>query len=209
MIERETKIKICGIQDKESALFTANLGVDFLGFVFVPENRYYIEPIRAREINARLKNFKGGIVGVFIDEQPSRVNEIVDLCELTHVQLHGSESPDYCRMIEGANIIKAFPLGSKSTAAEILKKLSSYNVPLYVLDRVEQGRGEQVDLSLAQQIAEKYPIFLAGGINPQNVEEAVKTVRPFGVDVASGVETLGVKDFSKIKTFIEKVRSIK
>ncbi len=209
MLERETRIKICGLQDEETALFTAEAGADFLGFVFVPEHRYYIKPVVVKGIVARLKSFGGGIVGVFVDEEVKRVNEIIELCSLAHVQLHGNESPEYCCMIRGAQVIKALRVGSQFTTEEVFKRLTSYDVDLYVLDRIEPGKGELVELSLAQQVAEEYPIFLAGGINPENVEQAIRAVRPFGVDVASGVEANDIKDFKKIKNLIQAVRSIR
>lgn len=203
----ETKVKICGIQEIVSAHAAIDYGVDFLGFVFVPKHRYFITPDDAKKIIVSLGKLSIGFVGVFINENRKKVNQISQYCGLTHVQLHGNESPQYCKQISN-QVIKTLAIKNSDTTEEIINQLRSYTVPFFLLDRFNQGEGKRIRYDLGAEIASKYPIFFAGGINPDNVKETIKAVRPFAIDVASGVETNGIKDPIKIRNLITSVKSI-
>ncbi len=189
------KVKICGIRTIEAAQTAVDAGADFLGFNFVRSSRRFIEPEKAREIIKKVKG-KIPIVGVFQDEMLHKVNELIRFLELDLVQLHGNESDDYCHKVT-TSVIKAF----RFPAA-----MKQYNVAYYMIDREKQGQGEMVNLDKAAELAEKFPLFFSGGLTPENVAEVVNKVKPYAVDVASGVETDGVQDVKKIKVFVRRAR---
>jgi len=210
-----TRIKICGISDETRALAAAEAGADFIGLVFAPSKRQII-PAKAREIVDAVK--KSGavtkVVGVFVNAPVFQINEIADFCALDVVQLNGDESWEYCSKIANP-IIKAIRIGGQSlqdlyTELSAAGKLLTGHRLITLLDsRVEGkygGTGESFNWNLAQQIAEKFRVIIAGGLDPNNVARLIETVAPWGVDVSSGVETGGVKDTFKIKAFIEAVR---
>lgn len=213
-----TKIKICGLSQLKHAGAAVEAGADFLGFVFATSPRQ-ITPERAREIVSALKDRPTcpAIVGVFVNTPAEDVNQIADYCRLDWVQLSGDEPSEYCRQIQRP-IIKAVHVGSGQSTAEIAAQLQAgFDMALgldiiYLLDKktegVYGGTGQAFDWVLAKELAQGFPFFLAGGLSPQNVAQAVKIVHPWGVDVSSGVETMGVKDAFKIKAFIEAVRGV-
>jgi len=155
------------------------------------------------------------VVGVFVNAPASQVNEIADFCALDCVQLSGDESWEYCREIIEP-IIKAIRIGQQSPE-ELCAELSAGGELLpaqrfiTLLDSQVEGKyggtGESFNWNLAQQVAEKFPVIIAGGLNPKNVARLIETVRPWGVDVSSGVESNGLKDASKIRAFVKAVRS--
>jgi len=210
-----TRVKICGIRDKNHALAAVEAGADFIGLVFAPSKRQ-VSPAKACEIASAVKksNNSTKVVGVFANAPSSQVNELADFCALDWVQLSGDESWEYCRRVIKP-VIKAIRVGPQSPE-ELYAELSTGNrllsaqkfIPL--LDsRVEGkygGTGEGFDWKLAQEAAKRFPIIVAGGLDPENVARLIETVAPWGVDVSSGVETGGVKDPAKIKAFIEAVR---
>ena len=212
-----TRIKICGIRDKANALAAVEAGADFIGLVFAPSKRQ-ISPAKAREIVSAVKKNSDAtkVVGVFVNTPSSQVNKLADFCALDWIQLSGDESWEYCREIVRP-IIKAIRVGRQSPE-ELYAELSTGDKSLpqqsftALLDSQIEGKyggtGESFDWNLAQQIAKRFPILIAGGLDPQNVAGLIETVAPWGVDVSSGVETGGVKDTSKIKTFIEAVRKV-
>lgn len=208
MKEKEVKLKICGFQDAEAAVVAAQEGVDLLGFVFVPDHPYEVSLEDARSIVCALGQLSVRSVGIFQDAPIDRVNDIVKNVGLMHVQLHGEEPPDYCKRVEGAIVIKAFGVNSDVRVTDLLKRLNQYIVDLYVLDRVQQGVGSRVPLGVAREVARHFPIFLAGGITPENALEIINHVSPFGIDVASGADTNGKKDIAKIKSLIEAVKGV-
>jgi phosphoribosylanthranilate isomerase len=210
-----TRVKICGIRDKTHALAAVEAGADFIGLVFAPSKRQ-VTPTQAREIASAVKKSSDAtkVVGVFVNAPASQVNEIADFCALDCVQLSGDESWEYCREVVEP-VIKAIRIGQQSPA-ELYAELSAGGQLLpqqrfiALLDSQVEGKyggtGESFNWNLAQQVAKRFPVIIAGGLDPENVSRLIERVRPWGVDVSSGVETGGVKDIAKIKAFIEAVR---
>ncbi len=192
-------VKICGITSEEDALLAVAMGADAVGFIFAPSSRQ-IAPVRAGDIAKRLPP-EVLTVGVFRDASPARVIDITHKAGLKAVQLHGAETVDQVHEVRASipYVIKAFPAGSSK-----LKKLDDYWCDAVLVDSPTPGSGETFDWSLAKQAAYRSPrMILAGGLNPDNVAEAIATVRPWGVDVASGVESSpGNKDPRLIRAFI-------
>jgi phosphoribosylanthranilate isomerase len=213
-----TRIKICGITDETNALAAADAGADFIGLVFAHSKRQVI-PARAREIADAVKKSSAAtkVVGVFVNAPVFQINEIADFCALDVVQLSGNESWEDCRKIANP-IIKAIRVG-RQPLEDICAELSAASRLLArrrfitLLDSEVEGKyggtGESFNWDLAKEVAKKYPVIIAGGLAPQNVAMLIKRVSPWGVDVSSGVESNGVKDASKIRAFIEAVRSTK
>lgn len=199
------KIKICGLRTPDMALAVSTMGADALGFVFAPSPRR-VEPELVREITAQLPPFMSA-VGVFVDEDPFRVQEIADYCRLDYVQLHGQESPAYCKLLQ-VKTIKAIRVRDMQS----IEQMPDYSgvVSGFLLDTYEPGKpggtGTTFNWDIALAAGKIAPVILAGGLNPQNVGAAISKARPYAVDVSSGVETNGQKDLVKIKQFIEEVR---
>ena len=212
------RIKICGIKCKKHALAAAEAGADFVGLVFAPSKRQ-IDSDRAREIVEIVKDCvpTPQTVGVFVNTNASEVNEIAGFCGLDWVQLSGDESWEYCRDIDRP-LIKAIHVGGHKDSEEILSELEAWTSKLgerrhlFLLDSEVKdkygGTGIAFDWRLACVVARRFPLIIAGGLNPENIAEAIKTVSPWGVDVSSGVEVEGAKDVDRIKAFIAAVRSI-
>jgi len=210
-----TRIKICGIRDKPHALAAVGAGADFIGLVFAPGRRQ-VSPAQAREIAHAVKRSNDGteVVGVFVNAPSSQVNELADFCALDWVQLSGDESWEYCREV-ARPVIKAIRIDRQSPE-ELCAELSAGSELLptqefvTLLDSRVKGKyggtGESFNWNLAQEVAKRFPVVVAGGLDPKNVATVIERVAPWGVDVSSGVETAGVKDTSKIKAFIEGVR---
>jgi phosphoribosylanthranilate isomerase len=210
-----TRIKICGIRDKTHALAAVEAGADFIGLVFAPSQRQ-VSPAQACEIASAVKKSSNAtkVVGVFVNAPSSQVNELADFCALDWVQLSGDESWEYCREVVRP-VIKAIRIDQQSPE-ELYAELSAGSKLLpaqgfiTLLDsRIEGkygGTGENFNWNLAQRVTKKFPVIIAGGLDPKNVARLIERVAPWGVDVSSGVETGGVKDTSKIKAFIEAVR---
>ena len=211
-----TRIKICGISDETHALAAAEAGADFIGLVFAPSKRQVI-PARAREIADAVKKSSAAtkVVGVFVDAPVFQINEIADFCALDVVQLSGNESWEDCRKIANP-VIKAIRVG-RQTLEDICAELSAASRLLArrrfitLLDSEVEGKyggtGESFDWNLAREVAKKFQVIIAGGLDPQNIAMLIERVSPWGVDVSSGVESNGLKDASKIRAFIEAVRS--
>ena len=211
-----TRVKICGIKDKTHALSAVEAGADFIGLVFAPSKRQ-VDPTQACEIVSAVKKSSDAtkVVGVFVNAPASQVNEIADFCALDCVQLSGDESWEYCRDVVRP-VIKAIRVGRQSPE-ELYADLSTGGKLLppqsfiALLDsRVEGkygGTGENFNWNLARQVAKRFPVIIAGGLNPANVSQLVREVQPWGVDVSTGVESNGLKDASKIRAFVKAVRS--
>jgi phosphoribosylanthranilate isomerase len=210
-----TRVKICGIRDKNHALAAVEAGADFIGLVVAPSKRQ-VTPTKACEIASAVKKSSDAtkVVGVFVNAPASQVNEIADFCALDCVQLSGDESWEYCREVVEP-VIKAIRIGQQSPE-ELYAELSAGDELLphqrfiTLLDSQVEGKyggtGESFNWNLAQQVAKRFPVIIAGGLDPKNVARLIERVRPWGVDVSSGVETGGVKDIAKIRMFIKEVR---
>lgn len=193
-------VKICGITSEEDALLAIALGADALGFVFAPGSTRLMKPSEVRDILKRLPQ-NVVTVGVFRDERPERVVEIVNKIGLTGAQLHGNEPVSETRWIRSRTqfVIQAFAADDPMLAA-------SANSPADVImvDSPNPGSGKVFDWSMAESVPGGIRLLLAGGLNPDNVGEAIARVRPFGVDVSTGVESApGHKDARKLRRFIE------
>ena len=199
------RVKICGVTNLADALAAVEAGADALGFVFAPSPRR-IEPGRAREIIGRLPPFVS-TVGVFSGEEPDRVRDILSVCGLDYAQFHGDEPPDVCNAF-GRRAIRAVRVKGPSSLAD----LGRFRVGAFLLDSfvegVEGGTGEVFPWEIAAAAGTLgAPIILAGGLTPENVAEAVRRVKPFAVDVSSGVEEApGRKDRALVEEFIRRAK---
>jgi phosphoribosylanthranilate isomerase len=201
-----TEIKICGITRVEDALCAAQSGADALGFIFHPASPRHIPPELAREIIATLPR-EIATVGVFVNTEAERVAQIVEMCGIDLIQLHGDESPTYCRQFPPERLIKAiFP----GTAAD-LTALDAYEVRAFLVDFRDASRcggtGKTASWDLAARIAGTRPLILAGGLNEENIVSALAAVTPRAVDVNSGVEQApGIKDHERLRRIIALIR---
>ena len=197
--EGKIKIKICGLKDAATAVAAVEAGADLVGMVFAPSKRQ-VDINIATEI-CRAVGSSAEKVGVFVDSPLEEVNRAVELCGLDMVQLHGGESPEYCRSIS-CRVIKAF----RVRGPDVLNHIADYPGVDLLLDSYLEGQaggtGRNCNWQVAAWVARKYPVYLAGGLTPANVQQAIIAVRPCGLDVSSGVETNGSKDINKIRRFI-------
>jgi len=195
-------VKICGITNEDDALLAVALGADAVGFVFAPSVRQ-IAVQKVYDITRRLPP-EILTVGVFRDEHPKRVVEMTQSAGLRAAQLHGHESPDDVAFVAQhiRTVIKAVTAGSVDAI-----RASSFGTSMVLVDAPAPGSGEVFDWSLAGELPEGLNVILAGGLNPENVASGIAQVRPFGVDVSSGVEASpGRKDPILMKHFIEAAR---
>jgi phosphoribosylanthranilate isomerase len=208
-----TRLKICGLRDPADALVAVESGAAFLGMNFVPGVRRQITPERALEIIAavRAKPRSNGprLVGLFANQPLEDVNDIVKRCGLDMVQLCGDEPPEYWARVE-ADVIKQIKVRDDSMTDALASVESVVEAGhIAMLDKYEKGAlggtGLTFDWDIAQEVAERFHIMLAGGLSPGNVARAIKKVSPWGVDVSSGVETDGDKDPIKIRGFASEV----
>jgi phosphoribosylanthranilate isomerase len=210
-----TRVKICGITDVLYARAVAEAGADLIGVVFAPSPRQ-VTYEKAREIAAAVKKYDIPAVGVFVNMPATEVNNVASSCELDWVQLSGDETWQYCQQIEKP-VIKAVHVSGKWGGDELLTHLQngqrvlSSRPPIYLLDTLvdEQygGTGQVFNWEIARQAAAEFPVIIAGGLNSENVGQVITGLKPWGVDVSSGVESQGVKSVAKIKAFIKAVRS--
>jgi phosphoribosylanthranilate isomerase len=203
-----TRVKICGITNPADAQAVVTAGADALGYIFYEKSPRYVELEQAAKISKDLPPFIMR-VGVFVNAPEEFVTRAIADCGLTMLQFHGDESPEFCTQF-GLMSMKAFRVHGRDT----LEQIPQYETDAYLLDAYSSttlgGTGEKFNWDLAVE-AQKFgkPIFLAGGLTPKNVAEAIGKVHPFGVDVSSGVErTPGKKDHAKVKAFIDAVRSV-
>jgi phosphoribosylanthranilate isomerase len=204
-----TLIKICGITNLNDAHAAVAAGADVLGFNFYKPSPRYITPENARKI---INTLPDSIltVGVFVNEgSPEAVRSIANQAGVKAVQLHGDESPDYCRVLN--SVIKCFAVSGDFDT----KQLESYEVDAIMLDtkdnRLRGGTGRVFDWSIAQQVSRLFPkLYLAGGLSPENVTEAIEMVQPYAVDACSSLEDKpGIKNHERMRVFVDKVRSVK
>ena len=204
-----TQIKICGITNLEDALCAAACGADAVGFIFHPPSPRYITPEQAREIIAALP---GNIVkvGVFVNRDAGEVAQTFEDCGLDLIQLHGDESPEYCRRFPRERVIKAV----FHQTPEELGALVAYDVRAFLVDFREAdrygGTGKRADWKFAAKLGEAYPLILAGGLNSENIGEALAAVAPGAVDINSGIEkSPGIKDHDRMRRIIGMIRNCK
>ena len=205
------KVKICGITNVEDAEVAVRAGADALGFVMYRKSPRFIEPAVARAIVVGLPPFVLP-VGVFVNEGAERVRALMDECGFALAQLHGDESALYCQNL-GRPVLKALRLKDRRTFLSLAEFHGQANVRGVLIDAFSDqaygGTGQTVDWTLAQEAARSTPIILAGGLTPANVADAISHVRPYGVDVSSGVEqNPGKKDPDKVKAFIQAARLV-
>lgn len=206
----QVKTKICGITNPEDARAAVELGADALGFNFYRKSPRYIEPERARSLIEGLPPLVS-TVGVFVDEcRPEQVVEIARATGLGTVQLHGSESPDYTRQIRPLPVFKAFGVGPRLETEHI----AAFPVQAFMLDTaggvLPGGTGKVFNWDLALAAKRLGRVILAGGLNPDNVYEAICRVRPYGIDVCSGIEREpGRKDHHKMAALFDEIHRAK
>jgi phosphoribosylanthranilate isomerase len=204
-----TKIKICGIKTLKDALAAIQAGADYLGFNFYPKSVRFIEKSACAEITSVLKREHPQIklVGVFVNSSVEEIKDILQTCDLNLAQLHGDETPEIFAHL-APDAFRAFRGIPESNAG-----YERSDAPFMLIDAavkgVYGGSGVTADWAAAAKLAKKYPLLLAGGLTPENVAEAVRQVQPWGVDVASGVESApGEKDAGKMSAFIQAVREV-
>jgi phosphoribosylanthranilate isomerase len=211
-----TVIKICGIKTEEIGLAAAGAGADFIGLVFASSPRQ-VTPAQAEKIVSALRKNRARVktVGVFVNTPAPTVRKIAETCRLDWVQMSGDEPWEYCLEL-ARPVIKVIRVSRSNLPESVIKHLEDGTQTLagqehiFLLDanagEKYGGTGMTFDWNLARPIAGKYPVIIAGGLNPQNVGRAIKLIKPWGVDVSTGVETKGAKDMKKIIRFIEAVR---
>jgi len=202
-----TFIKICGITNLDDALAAVAAGADALGFNFYKPSPRYITPQSARDIIEQLPR-SVLTVGVFVNEEAATL--IANEAGVTALQLHGDESPSYCRELAANYVIKTFVVADDFN----IDVIKSYETEAIMLDtrdnKLRGGTGQRFDWSIAQQVSRLVPkLFLAGGLSPENIEEAIETVHPYAVDTCSALEDKpGKKNHERMRAFIETVRGV-
>jgi len=203
-----TKIKICGIKIVKDALAAMDAGADLIGFNFYPKSPRYIDVGRCRDIMSVMRKY-GHVtyVGVFVNASAAEIYATMETCGLSLAQLHGDETPEMLNAFDG-KAFKAF----RGIPVDV-NGFARSDSPALLVDAsvkgVYGGSGVTADWLAAAELAKKYPLLLAGGLTPENVADAIRQVNPWGVDVASGVESrAGEKDPSKMKAFVQAVRGL-
>ena len=203
------KIKICGITNLHDAHMALGAGADALGFVFYAQSPRHVDRHMVKAIVSQLPPFVL-TVGVFVNETPTHIRDIMDDCRLALAQLHGDETPVFCESLERP-ALKGIRLRDHRSLLAFAEYRGRAGVRGFVVDAFSEkaygGTGQQADWGLAAEAAKAAPVVLAGGLTPNNVQEAIERVQPYGVDVSSGVEVCpGEKDHAKIRAFIHAVR---
>lgn len=203
------EIKICGITNLEDANNACTYGADALGFIFYKKSPRYITPEMAKHI---IENLPHPItrVGVFVNHEIKALKDVYEFCRLDLIQLHGDESPEYCRQLPRFILIKALSHGRENDISIV----KDYPVKAILIDAHDPGlyggTGRKSDWEMAMKLKKIHPLVLSGGLNPGNILEAIETVLPNAVDVNSGVEVLPQKkDPEKMKIIIKMVHAVK
>ena len=203
------KVKICGLTNLPDARFCSGAGADYLGFIQHPSSPRYIVPDQVKEIKQWIHGPE--LVGVFVNVDAETVNLNCDTARFDVIQLHGDESPAYCRRM-AYPVIKAIPVRPSDTARSLSRVLSAYEdcVDTFLLDtwhaELSGGTGRSFDWRIAKELTSDYRIILAGGLNPVNIKEAIQEVSPWGIDLSSGLEQApGSKDFDLIINLFQSI----
>ncbi len=220
---KNAKVKICGITNPEDALKACEGGADLLGFIFIAGTPRYVY---ADKVNSIMNDFPDTIyrnvqkVGLFKDEKPGKIETAIKEAHLNAVQLHGKENPAYCSKIKEyfgnrVEVFKVFKVKDSIMPCGEYMPSDYKDVDFFVFDtyhpEMDGGTGEKYDWSILANAKEKIdkPFFVAGGLNPGNVKEAIETIQPYGVDVSSGIEARpGEKDDKLLKEFIENAKDV-
>jgi phosphoribosylanthranilate isomerase len=209
------KVKICGITNLEDAQAAIEAGADLLGFNFYPKSPRYVASGTARSIVAHIRSGRQcpTLVGVFVNSPLDEIRSIMRDVDLDLAQLHGDEPVTVVEQLGGRGF-KALRPASLEDATAAAEWYAPYgpNMPVLLIDAYHKeqygGTGHTADWSIATRIAQAYPILLAGGLTPDNVAEAIRQVKPWGVDVASGVEcSPGKKDVARLRAFVQCARA--
>lgn len=213
-----TQVKICGLTNLEDALVAAEAGADLLGFVFFAKSPRGVTPAQAAPIIQEVRRgLPGGrpvqMVGLFVDAPLAEIQETIFACQLDLVQLHGGEPPHQLEQLapRAFKALRPSSLDEAAAEAEWYADLGPPNGPQLLIDafhpHLHGGSGRLADWTIAAALAPRYRILLAGGLTPANVRQALRQVRPWGVDVSSGVELRpGRKDAEKVRRFVGEVR---
>lgn len=207
------KVKICGLKTLDEALLAIDAGADYLGFNFYPSSPRYVDPLTCANIIAGTveRGFCPTFVGVFVNQSAEGINTILDECGLHLAQLCGDEPPQVLDLL-GERAFKALRPRNSAELKQIEQRYPRrQNAPAWLIDGFRLGEfggtGENADWRLAGELARRAAIFLAGGLNPDNVARAINQVKPWGVDVASGVESqAGKKNPEKMRAFVQAAR---
>ena len=206
------KIKICGITTLADARYCAGAGTDYLGFIQYPPSPRYIAPQEVAAIAEWIYGPKS--VGVFVNEDAHRVNQIADIAKFDFVQLHGNESPAYCERMNRP-VIKAFRIRPDMTIAQLNMTLEAYVdvIAWYLLDTwhpvLPGGTGTTFNWQHANALTVDVPLMLSGGLSPENVMNAVQDVQPWGIDLSSSLEhSPGHKDYTRVSALFEKLEDM-
>jgi phosphoribosylanthranilate isomerase len=218
-IDGRTRVKICGLTTLDDARCAAGAGADFLGFILYPKSPRYVSPAQIATITEAIRLEFGPdgplCVGVFVNEPPEQVEACLEAANLDLAQLHGDESPEVVRRLQ-PRAFKAVRQPNRRAAEAALARyreafVDEASLPQLLVDAYHPerygGTGLQIDLGVARPLARQCRLLLAGGLTPETVGAAVREVRPWGVDVSSGVEKdKGVKDQVRVRAFVEAVR---
>ena len=204
-----TRVKICGLRRREDALVAAEAGADLLGLVFAPSRRR-IDPEVARDLVDEVRaQTEATFVGVFVNADPAEINRVAQICGLDYAQLSGTEPDDLVDALD-VPAIQVFHVAAEGVDAGLAHRVEASRAELVLLDTSQQnsygGTGKAFNWTDGSRIAR--PFILAGGLTAGNAEEAVRAMQPWGVDVSSGVETVGEKDPQKIRDFVTRMLSL-
>ncbi len=215
---RNVIIKVCGLQEEEHMIAAAAAGVDYVGLVFA-RSRRQVTPVQATRLVRSLEGTRGRplVVGVFVNESSHTVNSLVEQCGLDMVQLSGGENAEFCATV-ATPIIRSIPVYKRTTGYEVMRKVNdirsfdSVKEVFFLLDTGTAtghgGSGRSFDWRVAEYVSRYTPALVGGGLNSANVGQLVRTVRPLGVDVSSGVELDGRKNATLIHAFVHAVRKV-
>jgi phosphoribosylanthranilate isomerase len=207
-----TKIKVCGITRLEDAELAIGLGAWAVGFILWPESKRYADPAVVAGIVPRIRR-KVETVGVFVNQTIDEIAESVDTLGITHVQLHGDEGPSFCSAVSqrtGAKVIKAMRIGHAADLRELERFHTEFHLMDTSIEGLYGGTGKTWDWKLVANRRNKVPLLLSGGLTADNVADGIAAVRPWGVDVASGVEASpGIKDPAKLEAFFAAVAPVR